>query len=273
MGMHTITVNNDRAFFFALQKANRSKNLTETIELKPGKYFADADNIFLSIKKNITIKGLYDNAKATNLNCAFLMGADTTLILENLTMNYFGEKSNTIALYDGAELYGNNIIVDRTMDQNSNWDTIYCKDSTISLKNSEILTDPIRNICGLSLENSQLIAVNSNVNAPLFKNSTVYLKDTLTSYSVVLKNHSNLSFINLAIDSTQNTEFSDFYIENQSTVNGVNLNFSKKDSFVDVIDSHFENNNFVSGLENVRWRFTDNSTVLADGDEPFNDNL
>lgn len=265
---HTKTVKNSRDLFLTLQKANEANSHIQTIILEPGKYFADEDNIVLSVKKNLTIKGKYSNAKATHLNCGFLLGDNNTLILKNLAIDYDGEECNTIALYDGAELYGDNIIVDRTTE--SRWDTIFCKDSTLSLKNSEVLTDPTRNICGISLKNSQIIATHSNLNAPLLDNSTAYLKDVFTNYAFALKNKSNLSFTDLTLDTSQNTEFSDFYVDNHSTVTGINLNLPKKYSYIDVINSHFENTNFASGLDNVRWRFDKNSTVLADGDEPFN---
>lgn len=266
--LHTKTVNNGHDLFFTLQKANENNSPIQTIILEPGKYFENDDNLVLRVKNNLTIKGRFTNAKATKLNCGFLFSDNVTLILKNLSIDFAGEKCNTIALYDKAKLYGDNIIVDRTTD--ASWDTIFCKNSTISLKDSEVITDPARYICGVSLEDSQIIAVHSNLNAPLLKNSTAYFQDILTNYAIVLKNKSSLFFNYLALDSSQNTEFSDFYIEHQSTVNGSNLNMTKKYSYIDVINSHFENNNFVSGLDNVRWRFDKNSTVLADGDEPFN---
>jgi len=92
------------------------------------------------------------------------------------------------------------------------------------------------------------------------------------SYAVALQNHASLSYIDLTVDGRRNLDSSNFYIENNSNVDGVNLNFSKKDTFIDIINSNFKGDSFLSGLSNIRWRFDDNSTVLADGSEPFNQN-
>ncbi|MFC6176473.1 hypothetical protein ACFQAV_06450 [Companilactobacillus huachuanensis] len=264
--MKTINVQSDREFFNAINTADNC----DTIVLKSGEYFS-SETMFLSIKKSLTIKGQYANAKATKINCGLFFGENTTVILENLLLTYDNEKGNTLALYDGAKLYCNNVIVNRTNE--SSWDTIYSSNSFISLKNSDIQADRQRNISSLSLENSQLMSVKSNIHLPLLVNSTAYLKDSFISYSIVLKKNSNLSFINLAIDSTQNNESSDFYVEGESTVNGDNLDFSKNEPFIDVLNSNFEGNDFFAGLDKVRWRYDTNSNVIIDGTEPFNNNL
>jgi len=265
--MSTYTVNTTYEFLEVLYTRVSDNDI---IELLPGTYNFEDGASFFEIEHDLTIRGLSSNANATKLNCAFLLGDNRSLILKNLTISYNRDKANTIALYNNAQLYGNNIIVDRVL---ARWNTIYCQNSSISLLNSAIMADRDTNVTGLLLEkNSHMIAIDTEIQLLGLRNSTAIVKNAVISYAVALQNHSKLSYINLTVDGRRNLDSSNFYIENQSCVDGVNLNFSKKDTFIDIIKSNFEGDNFLSGLNNIRWRFDDDSTVLADGNEPFNQN-
>ena len=264
--MKTINVKTDYELYKAINTADNG----DTISLKPGEYFA-THSIFLSLKKSLTIKGQYANAKATKINGGLFFGKNVTLILENLVLTFDDEKGNTLALYEGAKLYCNNVIIDRP--HNSSWDTIYCSNSFLSLKNSDIRSDRQKTATSTSLENSQLISIGSNMHMPKLINSTAYLKDSFVSYSLILKEKSKLFFTDLAIDSTQNSEYSDFYVSGESTVNGENLDFYKDEPFIDVLNSDFEGNNFFAGKDKVSWRYDNDSNVLLDGNQPFNNAL
>jgi len=266
--MKTIMVNNDQQFLLALRDAQSG----DTIELLPGEYLLSKKTLMVSIKKNLTIQGQYSNARATKLNCAFLVGSNVTLLLKNLFVTYCDTVGNTIALYDHSELFGQNLIVDRTNNQ-AGWDTIYAQNSIVSFLNSDILAERSADHIGLSLENSQMMLVDTNVYLLNLKNSIGYVKDSLVSYAIVLQKHSQLTFVDMAIDSNQSNQNSDFYITDNSTVDGVNLKLSKKEPFIDVIQSSFKNDIFTQGLDGIRWCFDDESVVLADGREPYNTGL
>jgi len=259
-------VNNTKQFLTVLFSQVSDNDI---IELLPGTYNFKRYIGYFEIKKSLTIRGISDDANSTKLNCAFFCNGNS-LILQNLSVTYDGPKFNTIALYNHAELYGNNVVINRVL---SKWDTVYCQNSTISLLNSAIMANRNTNTTGLLLEkDSQMIAVDTEIQLLGLRKSSAIVKDSVISYAVALQNHASLSYIDLTVDGRRNLDSSNFYIENNSNVDGVNLNFSKKDTFIDIINSNFKGDSFLSGLSNIRWRFDDNSTVLADGSEPFNQN-
>jgi len=267
--MKTINVNNTNQFMDAVKNSVTG----DTLVMQPGEYFSNERSEVLTIDKNLTIEGLYTNAKAVKLNCAFIVSSNTTLIMKNLFMTSNDDHFNTLALYDNAELFGDNIIVDRDNTKyNGGWDTIFAKDSAVSLTNSDILADRGSNHIGLSLENSQSMILDSNIYGLCLKNSITYIKNVLISYAIVLMKHATLSYVDLALDSLCNKD-SDFYIADNSTVNGVNLKIFKKEPFIDIIGSQFQNDIFTNDATGIRWCFDDASTILIDGKTPYNSGL
>jgi len=267
--MKTIKVNNTNQF----KDAVKNSDAGDTIIMQPGEYFSNKRSEVLTIDKTLTIEGQYINAKAVKLNCAFIVSNNVTLIMKNLFMTSNDDHFNTLALYDNAELFGDNIIVDRDNTKyNGGWDTIFAKDAAVSLTNSDIVADRGSNHIGLSLENSQSMITDSNIYGLCLNNATAYLKNVLISYAIVLLKHSTLSYIDLALDSLCNKD-SDFYIADNSTVNGMNLKIVKKEPFIDVIGSKFQNDIFTNDSTGIRWCFDDASIILIDGKTPYNSGL
>lgn len=256
-------VKNDREFYAELMAADDG----DVIELRPGEYFRADDTPYLNVKKNIIITGQYPDPEITRLNSGLLL-INKTLILKNISINYNSDKGNAISLYDKAKLYGDNVVFNH---QTANkWNTIYSQNSFISLEKSEIINCNKDNIPGIMLENSQLSAVDSAIYFITLKKSKSYLKDCFVSYAVCLLNHSSLTFDDLTIDSNNNENFTDFYVNEQSNVEGSEIAFVKNDPVIEIFDSQFEINDFDSEFENIHWHFDDDSQVLADGHEPFN---
>lgn len=251
-----------------LYDAVKSSTANDVIELTAKSYFKDSQ-IALNIDHNLTITGHSINAKSI-INAAFIIGQATTLILKNLSVDFSDDGLTTVALYDNSQLYCNNVII--AANNNGKFDTIYCRDSAISLVNSVILTNEY-NAVGLSLENSQMTAVNSNFNTLGFKNSTGYLKDCLVNEYVGVLNKSNLSFSGLAIDSRSTKNLSDLYVENGSKLQGNDLDLFAPNPSISVTNSSFDNIHFLSNIDNIDWFYDDDSEVSADGQEPRNSNI
>jgi hypothetical protein len=125
----------------------------------------------------------------------------------------------------------------------------------------------------MSLENSQMTAVNSNFNTLGLKNSTVYLKDCLVNEYVGVLNKSSLSFSGLAIDSRSTENISDLYVEDESDLRGNDLSFAAPNPSISITNSNFDNVNFLSDINKIDWFYDDNSEVLANGQEPRNSNI
>lgn len=258
------TVDNDRDFYLAVKDANDG----DEILVYPGEYFKPDDTPILTIKNNISIVGETSDFDAVCLNCGFLVGKKNIFILNNLSINYNDEKGNTLALYDGAEFYGNNIVLNHSA--TNEWNTIYCQNSSISLNDSEIINSNKDNIPAIMMENSQMLAINSSIYFPALRSSDCILKDSFISYSLCLQNKSSLNFDDITIDSNNNTEFSDFYLDNKSIVEGSNITFVKDNPSIDIFASQFETNDFLSDFDKINWHFDDESTVWADGYELLN---
>lgn len=256
------TVNNDRDLYLAVRDADDG----DAITVCPGEYFNFDKTVILSIKKNIAIIG--QDSDSTLLNCGFLIANKNFLILKNLSVNYDDEKGNAVALYDGGEFYGKNIVLSNSAA--NEWNTIYCQNSSISLTNSEIINANKDNVPAIMMENSYMYALNSSIYFPALLSSECLLEDSFISYSLCLRNNSSLMFNNITIDSTNNTDFSDFYIDNESSVEGTNITFIKNHPSIDILDSQFESAEFLSGLEKINWRIDDQSTVWADGQQLSN---
>lgn len=266
--MTLIKVNTDKQLFNAVK--NSATN--DIIELESDSYFTDSPAT-LPITHSLTITGRSPKAKST-INATFIIGSkptkQTILILKNLSVDFTGDNITTIALYDNSQLYCHNVIVSANND--SKFDTIYCRDSAISLDNSVVLTNEYNSV-GMSLENSQMTAVNSNFNTLGLKNSIVYLKDCLVNEYVGVLNKSSLSFSGLAIDSRSTENISDLYVEDESDLRGNDLSFAAPNPSISITNSNFDNVNFLSDINKIDWFYDDDSEVLANGQEPRNSNI
>lgn len=259
--MRTINVKNERELYEAL--SNPQDN--DTIMINPGEYFSPENTPFLMIKKSLTIIGQSSDANDTILNCGLVLAEDTIVNLENLSMRYASEQGNTLALYDGAELNGDNVIINR---DSPIWNTIYCKDSTISLKDSQVLSGNRGVLACLEVENGQLSVTNSKIKAPVLTNSTAYFKDVLVTDMIILKEQSKLDYDNLTVDGTANEEYSTISIEDNSSVSGQDLGFIPNDPYIEIDHSNFQNDNFKTEFTKINWKFDNDSIVLADGNTP-----
>lgn len=254
--------NNEQQFCYALKKANDG----DVIELLPGEYFSPDTSLFLEIDKNITIRGRYSNASATKLFCGFFTGNKTTAIFQNLTVNNCKHNSNTICAFDNSEIYAKNVIFKHS--PVDHWDTVYIKDSNFSIESCQILTDS-NETHALSIENGRVTAVDSIIQFLYEKNATFYLKSSLITFAANLDDKSQLLFDELTIDSSNNPDYSDIYICQQSTVDGSNLSFAVDEPFIDVLESNFEIFNSQPISDKIRWRYDELSNVLANGENPY----
>ena len=59
---------------------------------------------------------------------------------------------------------------------------------------------------------------------------------------------------------------------NNSSLEGQYLNLTSKTPVIDIAISSFETDYFGSNSENIEWNYDDESTVLANGTAPFNNN-
>jgi len=261
--MRVVNVKNGLELFTALKHSHDH----DTILIKPGVYFSPEKSVTFKLHGNLTIIGQSSEAMDTLLNCSFTIAEDTVIYLRNLSMTYDFEQTNTIALYNGARLYGDNINVNHT---SSNQHTFFCQNSFVSLKNSFITTEDQRAITSLVLRSSQMIAIDSSLNVPYPINSTLYLKNSTITNTIVIKKNSKVYFTGLTLDKANNREYSDIFIDGKSLVNGRNLKFTSDDSFISVHHSNFQNVNFESELDKIHWNFDDDSLVLADGNRPIN---
>lgn len=246
-----------------LEKALNDSNKGDTIELLPGEYFSTKKAKCYTITQSLNIIGHSLNAENTIINASFLLGKGVTLNLKNFTLNYDKTQLNTIALYDGAELALQNMIIDHAA--TDNWNTIYSQDSYISLTDSEINNSASPDVASLLMVDGKMYAVNTKISYLNQKRARIFLKKSLVSYSIALADHASLAFRDLTVVSLNNLDHSDFQVENNSSVDGENLVFAKKEPQIKINNSDFEIKNFEPSLDKIKWSFDDNSTVLLDG--------
>lgn len=257
--MKKITIKNEDQ----LEKVLTDSTEGDTIELLPGEYFLPEKAKCYTISRNLTIIGQSLNAKNTKVNASFLIGKGITLNLRNFTLNYDKAQLNTIALYDGAELALKNMIVDHAV--SDRWNTIYSQDSFLSLTDSEIMNTTNQNIASLQMESGKMYAVNSKISFLNQKRAKVFLKKSLISYGIALADQAALSLRDLTIVSFNNLDQSDMQVANNSSVEGENLIFAKKEPHISISKSDFEIKNFEPAIDKINWSFDDDSTVLVDG--------
>jgi len=236
----------------------------DVIELLPGTYFTAADPFICTIRRNISFIGKTDNKSDVKLYSSFTIGAEKIIIFKNLTLVYTADGENTLSAYDGAEVYGDNISIDRrTIDD---WDTIYGQNSYFSFKNSQILTGAKTKTIGLSLENSQLFAENTSFQLLFQKNSKVYLKDSLILHKLELRKNSNINFRNLIIDSTNINAKNDLVVKSGSKLIGQDLTFANKDPHIRILKGKLEVTGFQPAISKIHFKFDDTSRVKVDGE-------
>jgi len=235
----------------------------DVIELLPGTYFSAADPFICTIRRNITLVGKTANKDDVKLYCSFTIGAKNIIIFKNLAISYTSNDENTLAAYDGAEVYGNNISIDRrTADD---WDTIYGQNSFFSFKDSQILTGAKTKAIGLSLENSQLFADNTSFQLLFQKNSQVYLKDSIVAHKLELRRHSKLNFRNLTVDSSNVNTPNDLAVKSNSDIKGQDLIFVNESPQIRILKSSFDVNYFQPDIDQIHFKFDDTATIKADG--------
>lgn len=266
-----ITIGNQNKNDDQLTQAILNAQDGDVIELLPGTYFSSADPFICTIRRNISFIGKTNNKDDVQLFCSFTVGAKNILIFKNLTISFTADGENTLSAYDGAEVYGDNIAIDRrTADD---WDTIYGKDSYFSFKDSQILTGRKVKAIGISLENSQMFADNTFFQLLFQKHSRVYLKDSSVAHKLEIRRQSQLNFRNLTIDSTKTAYKNDLAVKSNSHLKGQDLIFVRDSPSIRILKSNFMVNNFQPPLEQVHFKFDDVSQVSADGKLPANENL
>lgn len=268
--MSTFIVGNDNNNAQQFEETFEHAQAGDTIELLPGDYFKANSFEYFEINKDIVITGTSTDNHETRINCSFIIGNQATVILKNLTLNYSGSDDNTLAAFNHSQVYGQNICVKRLA--TDKWDTIYIKDSAISLTNSQIMTNGDKNqAIGLFLENSQLLATDSTIERFLQKNSTSYLKNIHVVHFVGSKNHSQLDFVNLSIAGVHNPKKSNFYTVEQSQVKGQQLQILNQAPIVDVSNSAFTVTDVSPDVNNFNFRFDEKSNVTIDNVIPPTD--
>lgn len=263
--MTTLYVNNKHNKDLDLVTAINIAKPFDTIKIAEGTYFNDYHPYYFNIKKSLTIIG----DRNVRLNACFVVGGDIQLSLENLTISSEDDDHNTIAIFEHARFYAENVKFIHPA--KSKWNTIYCQDSTCTLSNSTVSTQNIET-SGLMFTNSLVILVNDTINTVYFNNSNCQLKKCLINHSIGVDYNSMLTFDTLTINGNEHCDDSDIYVMNNSSLEGQYLNLTSKTPVIDIAISSFETDYFGSNSENIEWNYDDESTVLANGTAPFNNN-
>ena len=263
-----ITVGNQNKNDEELTQAIINAKDGDIIELMPGTYFSKNDPFICTIGNNVTFVGKTTNKDDVKLYCSFTVGENTIVIFKNLAISYTANDDNTLSAYDGAEIYGDNISIDRQTQDD--WDTIYGQNSFFSFKNSQIMTGRKTKAIGLSLENSYLFGDNISVQLLFQKNSQVYLKNSLIFHKLELRRQSSLNFRNITIDTTGTRFKNDLAVKSHSKLSGQDLIFVNESPHVRILKSDFQVLNFQPKYEQIHFRYDDTSKVRTDGKIPFN---
>ncbi|APU71174.1 hypothetical protein LCR01_02390 [Companilactobacillus crustorum] len=235
----------------------------DVIELLPGTYFSRESPFICTIRKNISIIGKTDNRQNITLNCSFMIGAKTTVIFKNLTINYPANDENTLSAYDDAKVYGNNILIDHlALDS---WDTVYGKNAAYSFKNSKILTGVKTKAVGISLDNSRLFADTTSIQLLFQKNSQAFLRDSTVSHELKLRQNSSLNFRNLTIAPSTNPIKNNLVVKSSSLFMGENLRFTAVNPHVRIYQARFNVKKFYPSLDKIHFKFDSTSKIFLNG--------
>lgn len=244
----------------------------DVIELLPGTYFTTESPFICTIRRNLTFIGKSTNKDDIKLNCSFTVGAKNIIIFKNLTITFPANGENTLSAYDGAEVYTDNVCINR--ETSDNWDTIYGQNATFSFKDSQILTGLKTKAIGLSLDNSQIFADNTSIQFLFQRKSKAYLKNSIVTNEFKLRQHSETYFRNLTLASYVVPHKNDLTVHSGSLFQGQDLIFTSPEPRLRIFKSTFEVNNFQPEPSQLHFKFDANSNVLADSKKPFNeDNL
>lgn len=240
----------------------------DIIALLPGVYFSTDSPFVCTLRQSLTFQGQSKDSKDVVIYSSFSVGNDTTSIFKNLTINFTANGENTLAAYDEARVYLDNVIIDRGAPDV--WDTIYVQNSFISIKDTKILTGSKHNSVGLSLENSQLFADNLSVQLMFQKKSITYLKDSTIWDSLKLRHQSITYFHTLAFD-TLTESFTNIDIKSDSQFNGQNLKFDQADAQIHISKSSADIKQLEKHSLVPHFKFDADSKVNLAGQEPLNE--
>lgn len=240
----------------------------DIIELLPGTYFSKESPFVCDIGRNITLQGKTTDRNTVKINGSFTVGKSTVIIFKNLTIDHPANDDNTFSAYDGAEIYFNNVCIDRSA--TDGWDTIYGQNSTFSFKDSQVLTGRKTKAIGLSLDNSQIFADNTSIQLMLQKSSKTYLKDSIVTDYFDLRKNSQVNFNNLTIDSKDFAIKNDLLVKSTSKFNGQQLHFSNSTPNIRIHHASFDVKNLEPKPDQINFKFDNDSNVKADGKQPVN---
>lgn len=265
--MSKITIDNDDD---QLAKAIVNAKNGDIIELLPGEYFSNASPFICTVRRNITLIGKTSDKDAVKIYSSFTIDANTIMIFKNLTIQYTANSDNTLAAFDGAEIYGDNIRIDRLT--RDNWDTIYGKNAFYSFKDSQISTGyKTAKTIGMSLENCQIFTDNTKIHLLFLKNSRAYLRDSKITHRLELRQHSQLFFNNLLVDSKNIDPKYDVSIRSSSQMSGQNLYFLSTPAQIRILKSNLTVDNLQPDLKQLHFQYDDTSKVNVNGNHPYNE--
>ena len=241
----------------------------DIIELLPGTYFTKESPLICTIGRNLTFIGKSTNREDIKLNCSFTVGAQKIIIFKNLTVTFPADGENTLSAYDGAEVYADNVCINR--ETSDNWDTIYGQNASFSFKDSMILTGRKTKTIGLSLDKSQIFADNTSIQVLFQRKSKAYLKDSIVINELKLRQHSETHFNNLTLASYVVPHKNDLTVHSGSSFQGQELTLTSPKPQIRIHKSSFKVSNFQPGISKLHFKFDKKSNVLADSKKPHNE--
>lgn len=241
----------------------------DTIELLPGTYFTKESPLVCTIGRNITIIGQSNNKEDVRLNCSFTVGEKKTVIFRNLTITFPANGENTLSAYDGAEVYANNVCINR--ETTDNWDTIYGQNATFSFKDSLIQTGKKTKAIGLSLDKSQIYADNTSIQFLFQRKSKAYLKNSIVINEFKLRQKSETHFSNLTLASYQVPHKNDLTVHSGSSFEGQKLTFTSPEPQLRIFKSNFKVTKLQPEPKKLHFKYDASSNVSADTKKPLNE--
>lgn len=241
----------------------------DVIELQPGTYFTKESPLVCTIGRNLTIIGNSANQEDIKLNCSITIGAKKILILKNLTLTFPANDENTLSAYDNAEVYTNNVTINR--ETTDNWDTIYGQNATFSFKDTQIRTGRKTKAIGLSLDKSQIYTDNTSIQFLFQRKSKAYMKNSIVTNEFKLRQNSETHFNNLTLASYEVPHKNDITVHSHSTFQGQNLILTSPKPKLRIHQGTFKVNNFEPVPSKIHFKYDATSKVLADEKQPVNE--
>lgn len=241
----------------------------DVIELQPGTYFTKESPLVCTIGRNLTIIGNSANHEDIKLNCSITIGAKKILILKNLTLTFPANDENTLSAYDNAEVYTNNVTINR--ETSDNWDTIYGQNATFSFKDTQIRTGRKTKAIGLSLDKSQIYTDNTSIQFLFQRKSKAYMKNSIVTNEFKLRQNSETHFNNLTLASYEVPHKNDITVHSHSTFQGQNLILTSPKPKLRIHQATFKVDNFEPEPSKIHFKYDATSKVLADEKQPVNE--